>query len=320
MLRPMRVGLALLLALAAPVAAQDIVVASVEPDGVEAAVPDASEMARVAPRPRPAPACTADGAFCIAAASYDADVCRTLEAAAVASAIDPHFFARLIWRESLFDAGAVSPAGAEGIAQFMPGTAKLRGLTDAFNPALALAASAAYLAELTRAYGNIGLAAVAYNGGEARADRFVGDDGGLPLETRAYVHAITGLSAEAWRDAPPDKVDLTLTGEGGFQGACLRLASTRTMREFPGGAPLSPWGVVLASNRAREGVERQAKRLQNRYGSLLADETFSFSRNRRPGMPQSMHVAQVGRESRGEADALCARLRSVGADCMVLKN
>ncbi len=52
---------------------------------------------------------------------------------------------------------------------------------------------------------------------------------------------------------------------------------------------------------------------------VLADEDFSFSRNRRPGMPR-MHVAQIGRDTRPEADALCARLRTAGADCMVLKN
>lgn len=298
-----------------------MVLASVQTEAEAPAAPLGGEdaMARVAPRPRPAPACAPDGAFCIAAASYDADVCRALEAAAAASAIDPHFFARLIWRESLFDAGAVSPAGAEGIAQFMPGTARLRGLGDAFNPAAALAASAAYLADLTRAYGNLGLAAVAYNGGEARAERFVAGGGALPLETRAYVRAITGLSAEEWRDAPPASLDMTLSGEGGFQGACLKLAATRTLREAPGGTPLKAWGVVLASNRAREGAARQAGRLQNRHAALLADEEFSYSRNRRPGMPR-MHIAQVGRDSRAEADALCARLRAAGADCMVLKN
>ena len=124
-------------------------------------------------RPDPDVRCTRDGTACIARSTYIPDVCRTIEAAATAHGIDRGFFARLLWKESLFDAAAVSPAGAEGIAQFMPGTAKLRGLDDAFNPAEALYASAAYLADLGRAYGNLGLAAVAYNGGEARADRFV---------------------------------------------------------------------------------------------------------------------------------------------------
>ena len=115
------------------------------------------------------------------------DVCRTIEAVAEANALDPSFFARLIWKESLFDAGAVSPKGAQGIAQFIPETAQLRGLEDAFNPAEALSASARYLSELSRDYGNIGLAAVAYNGGEGRLARFLDRKDGLPAETRAYV-------------------------------------------------------------------------------------------------------------------------------------
>jgi soluble lytic murein transglycosylase-like protein len=177
-------------------------------------------LGHLAPRPRAAAAvgrrCTTDRTVCIRRADYVADVCRAIEALARDNAIDEGFFARLLWRESLFDAAAVSPAGAEGIAQFMPGTARARGLADAFNPAEALAASARYLAELSRDYGNIGLAAAAYNGGEARVDRFLAAKDALPAETRAYVVAITGFPVEDWRDAPPDAVPLSL-GEGSFQ-------------------------------------------------------------------------------------------------------
>ena len=52
------------------------------------------------------------------------------------------FFARLIWKESRFDPNAVSPAGAEGIAQFMPGTAAMRGLKNSFDIEQAIPASA----------------------------------------------------------------------------------------------------------------------------------------------------------------------------------
>ncbi|HET9068143.1 MAG TPA: lytic transglycosylase domain-containing protein, partial [Amaricoccus sp.] len=213
--------------------------------------------------------CTADGTACIRLASYVADVCRVIETAAQRNGLDPSFFARLIWKESLFDAAAISPAGAQGIAQFMPGTAKLRGLADPFNPAEALAASALYLADLSRDFGNIGLAAVAYNGGEARAQRFVADKAVLPAETRAYVQGITGHSADAWRDAPPEKVELALAGDGAggasFQTACIAQAEARSVREFRSGPPVRAWGVIVASNRDRDGAERQVGRLQNRY-------------------------------------------------------
>lgn len=276
--------------------------------------------ADIAPLPRPSGAqCTADGAACVRAASYTADVCRLIEAAARDAAIDQNFFARLLWKESLFDAAAVSPAGAQGIAQFMPETAKLRGLADAFNPAEALYASAHYLAELSRDYGNIGLAAAAYNGGEARADRFVAARDGLPAETRAYVAAITGVPAETWRDAPPATVDLALDKTAAFQAACVAYAATRGAGAFKSGPPPKPWGVLIASNRARDGLERQVKRLKNRYSSVLQGEAVSYGRSRRPGTGR-LETALLGRESRAEAEALCGRLRAAGGDCLVQRN
>ncbi len=282
-------------------------------------------MAAPAPMPRAAAApsdrrCTPDGSHCIGTATYIADVCRVIEATATENGLEPGFFARLLWRESLFDAAAVSPAGAEGIAQFMPGTAKLRGLGDAFNPAEALAASAHYLADLSRTYGNIGLAAAAYNGGEARVDRFMAEKTRLPDETRAYVEAITGHSAEAWRDRPPATVDLALAKDTPFQAACVARAEGRNLRAFPSGPPVQPWGVVVASNRDRDGAERQVGRLQNRYAALLRAEPVSYTRGRRPGMPAKLTFAQVGRQTRADAEALCSRLQAAGADCMVLKN
>ena len=81
--------------------------------------------------------------------AYATDICGAISANASAHGLPEHFFARLIWKESLFDPGAVSPKGAQGIAQFMPGTAKRRDLDDPFDPKAALAASAAYLAELS---------------------------------------------------------------------------------------------------------------------------------------------------------------------------
>ncbi len=202
----------------------------------------------------------------------------------------------------------------------MPGTAKLRGLTDAFNPAEALAASARYLADLARTYGNIGLAAAAYNGGEARIDRYLADRTGLPAETRAYVQAITGLTVETWRDEPPDDIDLALDEKTPFQAACVAQAGSRSVREFRTTPPVLPWGVVVASNRERPGAERQIARLQNRYATVLAGEPVSYTRGRRPGMAGRLYFAQVGRQSRAEADAFCGRLQAAGADCMVLRN
>src|SRR5215210_4108191 len=97
---------------------------------------------------------------------FVADICSATETQANRAGLDANFLVRLLWKESMFDPNAVSPKGAQGIAQFMPGTAELRGLADPFNATAAVAASASYLAELKKTFGNVGLAAAAYNAGE----------------------------------------------------------------------------------------------------------------------------------------------------------
>ena len=95
-------------------------------------------------------------------------ICKDLDKLARRYKLPPLFFARLIWQESRFNPYAVSPAGAEGIAQFMPGTAAIWGLEDPFEPGQALVKSAQYLSYLHKKLGNIGFAAAGYNAGSGR--------------------------------------------------------------------------------------------------------------------------------------------------------
>ena len=125
-----------------------------------------------------------------------ARICDLIDVHARLNGLPRDFFARLIWKESRFDPDAVSPAGAEGIAQFMPGTADMRGLADSFDIEQALPASARYLAELKAGFGNLGLAAAAYNAGESRVSRWLASGGFLPLETEDYVLDIMGEPAD----------------------------------------------------------------------------------------------------------------------------
>ena len=81
------------------------------------------------------------------------DICRALEQSAAENALPVEFFARVIWQESRFDAQAVSPKGAAGIAQFTPATASWHGLSDPFDPIESLRHSAAYLRELLNRFG-----------------------------------------------------------------------------------------------------------------------------------------------------------------------
>jgi membrane-bound lytic murein transglycosylase MltF len=116
----------------------------------------------------------------------------------------------LIWQESRFNPRAVSPAGAQGLAQFMPRIAAHYGLEDPFDPLAALPASARMLRELYDQFGNLGLAAAAYNGGSGRIQNWLARRGKLPEETRNYVRIITGQAAENWI-VEDKQVDLALS-------------------------------------------------------------------------------------------------------------
>ncbi|ORE91198.1 lytic transglycosylase [Stappia sp. 22II-S9-Z10] len=146
-----------------------------------------------------------------------AELCTLMTGAADRYGVPQDFFIRLIWKESRFNPNAVSPVGAQGIAQFMPGTARIRGLKNPFDREEALFASAHFLSDLKRRLGSWGLAAAGYNGGPNRVPPFVAGEGGLPYETIDYVFDITGRSAQHWAlrqraaegritDAPPPGV------------------------------------------------------------------------------------------------------------------
>jgi hypothetical protein len=265
--------------------------------------------------------CTADGATCILEATYVADVCRVVEWAARAEDLNVEFFARLLWRESLFEPSAVSPKGAQGIAQFMPGTAALRGLADPFNPAEAILASAEYLKELEEKFGNLGLAAAAYNAGEARVERFLAGTAGLPGETRDYVLAITDYPVEVWRRGALPTLELALDPGQPFLSTCAARVASRDMPGFAPETPaLLPWAVVLTGRDSREAAEDAALRLSRSYSAILRPEEIVYTFSQYPGMQQPRHFAQVGRRSRVEAEALCQELRAAGAGCAVRRN
>jgi hypothetical protein len=83
----------------------------------------------------------------------------------------------------------------------MPETASDRGLDNPFDALQAIPASARLLRDLYQKFGNLGLAAAAYNAGPKRIADWRANKGPLPQETQDYVKAITGWPAEAWADA-----------------------------------------------------------------------------------------------------------------------
>jgi hypothetical protein len=268
------------------------------------------------------------GAFgqkqCVRPDHYVHDICHAIEAFSKDHGLDPGFFARLIWQESRFDPHALSHANAQGIAQFIPSTAKLRGLRDPYNPAEALEYSAEYLGELTRRYGNHGLAAVAYNGGERRANGLVARTGGLARETINYVKIITGLSAETWRDNPPTKHDFRLSADKPFAAACHDLARKRKLSKYPvviEGPVRKKWGVQLAFGVSKSRARAMYKASTKRCRGLLRGETPDLIWQKSRSSPKGgYYMARVGRNSRKAAWKLCGKLKSRGCTCAVYRN
>ncbi|MQA34544.1 NlpC/P60 family protein [Modestobacter roseus] len=109
--------------------------------------------------------------------------------------VDPAVLAAMAKTESNFRTTAVSPAGARGLMQFMPATARSLGV-DPGDPASAIDGAARYLASLTEQFGSTELALAAYNAGPGTVQRA----GGIPpiSETRSYVQKVTS-AAEAYR-------------------------------------------------------------------------------------------------------------------------
>ena len=179
-----------------------------------------------------------------------------------------------------------------------------------------------YLRYLADMFGNIGLAAVAYNGGENRAARFVQSQTVLPFETQDYVEAITGHNAWRWRDNPPgaDELKLELTAGQPFREACVEMAGNRSLREFTTQPKASPWGVILASHPSRAGAQQQVTRLNRSLRAILQGKRIGYVRKRMTGSGRTVYTAQVGYDSRGEANAFCVKLKQVGGRCIVLRN
>ena len=125
-------------------------------------------------------------------------MCSAIVSVARANDLPIPFFANLIWQESSFNVRTISSAGALGVAQFMPKTAVEFGLINPFEPIHALHVAGKFLRKLNGQFGNLGLAAAAYNGGSGRVSNWMAKRGELPGETRNYVSRITGRGVEQW--------------------------------------------------------------------------------------------------------------------------
>ncbi|MCX8282309.1 lytic transglycosylase domain-containing protein [Phyllobacterium sp. 0TCS1.6C] len=248
-----------------------------------------------------------------------AQICAALTTSADGHGVPRDFFARLIWKESRFDTNATSPVGAQGIAQFMPGTAKERGLAKPYDFAAALPASAAFLKELRRAFGNWGLAAAAYNAGPTRVSKWLASGGFLPLETEEYVLNITGRSPDDFA-AGAEITNRPLDAKLGFDQACRRLPIIRFATVAMAQVKPKPWGIQIAGNFRRSAAERQLVRLRRSFPAIIGKHQPVISRHRSPMGRRGVYAVRIGSDSRTEANEICTELRTAGGACIVMRN
>ncbi len=258
-------------------------------------------------------------------------MCLMIESAARSQDLPLEFFARVIWQESRFQSDAIGPMTrrgqrAQGIAQFMPGTASERRLLDPFDPVQALPKSAEFLSELRGQFGNLGLAAAAYNAGPRRVQEWLAGTGYMPQETRNYVIAITGTSVDDWATAgrsgkPPDRAPTSRCRE---LMALLKRAPNPFVTELEQHVKFGadrPWGVQLAAGFNRDRALSMYARAMKRLSAVIGDQDPSLLGSLwRSRGTRTFYQVRIGADTRVAADDLCGRIRRAGGACLVLRN
>jgi hypothetical protein len=217
-------------------------------------------------------------------------VCDALARAAEETGLPPAFFARLIWQESKFKQRVVSHAGARGVAQFMPGTAVMFGLHNPFDPIASVAASGRFLRQLFEQFGNIGLAAAAYNAGPRRITDWLAQRGKMPEETRNYVKTITGQPIEKWTEKTEIEVASHLPARAPCEGV-LGLSRVASADRIP--VQMTP-AIAKLIDEAKERVAKakavqlaKAKEKAERLAKLKKGKDEKTKTASKPGRSKS---------------------------------
>jgi hypothetical protein len=246
-------------------------------------------------------------------------LCEALGAVAVANELPINFFTRLIWQESRFKSDAISRKGAQGIAQFMPATARSSGLENPFNPIEAITKSGQLLRDLQREFGNLGLAAAAYNAGSGRVHDWLGSRKPLPRETRAYVRIVTGRSVEEWTaGGQTDSLEMSSL-EIPCDSPVTALNQPKPAATSPSVEAPKPWGVEIVGGPTPEKALARYREWAPKYAAIVAGHEPHVVIRGTIGWMGAARV-RLGEDTRSGADKLCASLKAAGAYCDVMRN
>ena len=255
-------------------------------------------------------------------------LCLMIESAAKANDLPLEFFIRVIWQESRFQPKAVGPVTrngqrAEGIAQFMPGTATERQLLDPFDPVQALPKSAEFLSELRNQFGNIGLAAAAYNAGPRRVQEWLAGSGAMPHETRDYVVAVTGASVDDWALANKNGKMPGSASNNSCRGllAALKRSPNPFVNQLENRvrrATVKLWGVQIAAGFNRDNALAMYAKAMKGLNTLIGKRDDPLLVHAHGS--STFYQVQISTDTRREADDLCETIRRAGGACLVKRN
>jgi hypothetical protein len=251
-------------------------------------------------------------------------LCQTVASAADQNGLPFEFFSRIIWQESRFNSGAIGPVTrggerAQGIAQFMPATASERSVRDPFDPFEALPKSAEFLRELNAQFGNLGLAAAAYNAGPQRVRDWLDGKRTLPPETQAYVQKVTGHSAQEWMLPKPIILAVAVPAEMScMQGAGLMHKLQPLAAPSP---PRHAWVAQLIGDSSETAAMSRFRQMQGKLRSALGSYVPSILRTsiKTSSAPIWVRV-RVEFDTRQAAESLCAKLEAAREPCLVQRN
>jgi hypothetical protein len=253
-------------------------------------------------------------------------MCQVVASAAAANGLPIVFFARVIWQESRFKSDALGPVTrsgqrAQGIAQFMPMTAEERLLHDPFDPVQALPKSAEFLRDLRAQFGNLGLAAAAYNAGPQRVRDWLAGKRTLPSQTQAYVRIVTGRSVEEWARSAEGFLTVTVPQD-------MSCAETTKLVSKPQSPPTvaqpkqtPAWVVQLVGDKSETRALTLYRRLVRKHEALLKNYEPVFIRTTvGVGTVSIWTRIRIDANNRQAAEILCSTIRATGDDCLVQRN
>jgi len=129
-------------------------------------------------------------------AATGSEIDAAIEKAAQATGLDPDLIRAVIRVESSFDSKAESGAGAQGLMQLMPGTAKELGVADPFDAEQNVMGGATYLAKQLKRFGDVRLALAAYNTGPGRVNSYDITDADDPEQYEQLSQGVRGYVAK----------------------------------------------------------------------------------------------------------------------------